>query len=141
MDEFGGVAKFRYICVKLRMMSELRYPIGMQTFSKIIEEGYTYVDKTSFIRPLCSRVSSFSLAVPGGSVKVFSFQLFMLTSREDASCFMDLRQTPWILTGLHHRCCTSISMPRITAMTKASKACSTGFCGIMRKYTVDARKN
>ena len=30
----------------------LRYPIGIQTFSKIIEEGYMYVDKTAFIEPL-----------------------------------------------------------------------------------------
>lgn len=30
-------------------MKELRYPIGIQTFSNIIEEGYTYVDKTMYI--------------------------------------------------------------------------------------------
>ena len=30
----------------------LRYPIGIQTFSKIIEEGYAYVDKTGFIPAL-----------------------------------------------------------------------------------------
>ena len=33
-------------------MSQLRYPVGMQTFSKIIEEGYVYVDKTSYIKTL-----------------------------------------------------------------------------------------
>ena len=36
-------------------MSELRYPIGMQTFSQIIEEGYVYVDKTAFIKPLLNQ--------------------------------------------------------------------------------------
>ena len=30
----------------------LRYPIGIQTFSKIIEEGYAYIDKTGYIKPL-----------------------------------------------------------------------------------------
>ncbi len=30
-------------------MKELKYPIGIQTFSKIIEEGYAYVDKTMYI--------------------------------------------------------------------------------------------
>ncbi|MDE6027654.1 MAG: ATP-binding protein [Muribaculaceae bacterium] len=30
----------------------LRYPIGMQTFSDIIEEGYAYVDKTGYIPAL-----------------------------------------------------------------------------------------
>ncbi|MDE7347961.1 MAG: ATP-binding protein [Muribaculaceae bacterium] len=33
-------------------MSKLRYPVGMQTFSNIIEEGYVYVDKTAYIKPL-----------------------------------------------------------------------------------------
>ncbi len=39
-------------------MSELRYPIGMQTFSDIIEEGYAYVDKTQYI-PLLLKQSKF----------------------------------------------------------------------------------
>lgn len=30
-------------------MAELRYPIGIQSFPKLIEEGYAYVDKTGFI--------------------------------------------------------------------------------------------
>lgn len=33
-------------------MSKSPYPIGIQTFSEIIEEGYTYVDKTSYIKSL-----------------------------------------------------------------------------------------
>ncbi len=33
-------------------MDELRYPVGMQTFSELIEEGYVYVDKTGYIKPL-----------------------------------------------------------------------------------------
>lgn len=41
-------------------MAEQRYPIGVQTFSKIIEEGYTYVDKTAHIKPLVNIVHSFS---------------------------------------------------------------------------------
>ncbi len=30
-------------------MSKLKYPVGIQTFQKIIEEGYRYVDKTNLI--------------------------------------------------------------------------------------------
>ncbi len=33
-------------------MDAQKYPIGIQTFSSIIEEGFTYVDKTGFIVPL-----------------------------------------------------------------------------------------
>lgn len=38
---------FDYICGKIAdIMTELRDPIGMLTFSDIIEEGYAYVDIT-----------------------------------------------------------------------------------------------
>ena len=37
------------------MTNELRYPIGMQTFSQIIEEGYAYVDKTGYVQMHFSR--------------------------------------------------------------------------------------
>ncbi len=33
-------------------MSKSPYPIGIQTFSEIIEEGYIYVDKTSYIKSM-----------------------------------------------------------------------------------------
>ena len=33
-------------------MSELQYPVGMATFSELIEDGYVYVDKTAYIKPL-----------------------------------------------------------------------------------------
>ena len=33
-------------------MSQLKYPVGIQTFPKIIEGGYVYVDKTSLIAKL-----------------------------------------------------------------------------------------
>lgn len=33
-------------------MSELQYPVGMASFPELIEEGYVYVDKTAYIKPL-----------------------------------------------------------------------------------------
>ena len=35
-------------------MSEILYPIGIQSFSKLREEGYVYVDKTEYIWRLVS---------------------------------------------------------------------------------------
>ena len=35
-----------------RKRAEIKYPIGIQTFSEIIEGGYVYVDKTAFIKEL-----------------------------------------------------------------------------------------
>lgn len=36
------------------MTQEQNYPVGMATFSELIEKGYVYVDKTSYIKPLIS---------------------------------------------------------------------------------------
>lgn len=45
-------------------MEQLKYPIGVQTFSKIIEEGFVYVDKTAFIKPLLSQGQFIFLSRP-----------------------------------------------------------------------------
>ncbi|MDE6291168.1 MAG: ATP-binding protein [Muribaculaceae bacterium] len=45
-------------------MNELRYPVGIQTFSDIIEEGYAYVDKTDYIKLLLSQGKFIFLSRP-----------------------------------------------------------------------------
>lgn len=45
-------------------MCVLRYPIGMQTFSNLIEEGYAYVDKTAYIKPLLTQGKFIFLSRP-----------------------------------------------------------------------------
>ncbi|MDE6379969.1 MAG: ATP-binding protein [Muribaculaceae bacterium] len=45
-------------------MSMLKYPVGIQTFSKIIEEGFVYVDKTSYIKTLLSQGQYIFLSRP-----------------------------------------------------------------------------
>ncbi len=45
-------------------MEELRYPVGIQTFSKIIEDGYKYVDKTAYLKPLLSQGQFIFLSRP-----------------------------------------------------------------------------
>ena len=37
------------------MENKIRYPIGIQTFSDIIEEGYAYVDKTGHVARLVNK--------------------------------------------------------------------------------------
>ena len=32
--------------------AEIKYPVGIQTFPKLIEGGYAYIDKTEFIKPI-----------------------------------------------------------------------------------------
>ncbi len=45
-------------------MAALRYPVGMQTFSNIIEEGYAYVDKTAYIKLLLDQGKNIFLSRP-----------------------------------------------------------------------------
>ncbi|MGM9694704.1 MAG: AAA family ATPase [Alloprevotella sp.] len=42
----------------------MRYPIGIQTFEKIIRGGYVYVDKTAYVHDLASYESTFFLGRP-----------------------------------------------------------------------------
>lgn len=45
-------------------MDSQKYPIGIQAFSKIIEEGFVYVDKTAFIKSLLAQGGYFFLSRP-----------------------------------------------------------------------------
>ena len=82
-------------------MDQLRYPIGIQTFSKIIEGGYTYVDKTSYIKPLLSQGQFIFLSRPrrfGKSLLLSTLEAYFEGRRDlfkglDADS-MDLDWTP-----------------------------------------------
>ncbi len=49
---------------KNETMSEIKYPIGIQTFEKIITEGYRYVDKTKYIFDIVSKGQFYFLSRP-----------------------------------------------------------------------------
>ena len=66
-------------------MSQLRYPVGMQTFSKIIEEGYVYVDKTSYIKTLLEQGQFIFLSRPrrfGKSLLLSTLEAYFEGHRE-----------------------------------------------------------
>ena len=42
----------------------IKYPIGVQTFDKIIEGGYLYIDKTGFVHDLATNYSYVFLSRP-----------------------------------------------------------------------------
>ena len=82
-------------------MSGLRYPIGMQTFSKIIEEGYVYVDKTAYIKPLIEQGKFIFMSRPrrfGKSLLLSTLKAYFEGRRELfkglAADSMDLDWTP-----------------------------------------------
>ena len=66
-------------------MDEIRYPVGIQTFSKIIEEGYTYVDKTAYIKPLLRQGQFIFLSRPrrfGKSLLLSTLEAYFEGRRE-----------------------------------------------------------
>lgn len=82
-------------------MDELRYPIGMQTFSNIIEEGYAYVDKTGYIKPLLRQGKFIFLSRPrrfGKSLLLSTLESYFEGDRKLfkglAADSMDLDWTP-----------------------------------------------
>ncbi len=83
-------------------MKQIRYPIGIQTFSKIIEEGYAYVDKTAYIKPLVSQGQYIFLSRPrrfGKSLLMSTLESYFKGERELfkglAADSMDLDWTPY----------------------------------------------
>ena len=60
------------------MSAKKRLPIGIQTLSEIIPEGYVYVDKTSFVHKLISRGKYYFLSRP----RRFGKSLFLDTLAE-----------------------------------------------------------
>ncbi|MDE7419340.1 MAG: AAA family ATPase, partial [Muribaculaceae bacterium] len=82
-------------------MEEQRYPVGMQTFSNIIEEGYTYVDKTYYIKPLLRQSKLIFLSRPrrfGKSLLLSTLKAYFEGRRDLfkglAADVMDLDWTP-----------------------------------------------
>lgn len=45
-------------------MSNVRYPLGIQSFAKLREEGFLYIDKTAYIRPLLETGNYYFLSRP-----------------------------------------------------------------------------
>ncbi len=82
-------------------MEQMRYPVGIQTFSEIIEEGYAYVDKTAYIKPLLSQGKFIFLSRPrrfGKSLLLSTLKAYFEGRRELfkglAADRMDLDWTP-----------------------------------------------
>ena len=75
-----------YLCSKiLRHMSALRYPIGMQSFGKIRQGGFVYVDKTRHVYELAHGGSCYFLSRPrrfGKSLLLSTLKAYFLGQRE-----------------------------------------------------------
>ncbi|MDE6443897.1 MAG: ATP-binding protein [Muribaculaceae bacterium] len=67
------------------MASEIKYPVGIQTFSEIIKEKYFYVDKTALIHRLAHRAKYVFLSRPrrfGKSLLMSTLEAYFKGKRE-----------------------------------------------------------
>lgn len=81
----------------------MKYPIGIQTFSRIRENGYVYIDKTALIHQLVSRGSIYFLSRPrrfGKSLMISTLEAIM---KGEKSCLKDLPLPDWKKTGFNIR--------------------------------------
>ncbi|MCM1110073.1 MAG: AAA family ATPase [Clostridium sp.] len=80
-------------------MAQIKYPIGIQTFSKLRENGFVYIDKTEYICKLVENSPYVFLSRPrrfGKSLLVSTLEAF----------FRDRRD---LFRGLAINCSTNIS--------------------------------
>ena len=71
------------------------YPVGIQSFDKIRERGYVYIDKTDIIYQLANTNKYY-----------FLYLLLRPISKGRKSCSKDLPWKSWRKTGRNIRCCT-----------------------------------
>ena len=63
----------------------MKYPIGIQTFSQIIQDGYVYVDKTDLVYSLANSGKIFFLSRPrrfGKSLLLSTLKSYFLGQKE-----------------------------------------------------------
>ena len=66
-------------------MTIMKYPIGIQTFEKVIEEGFSYVDKTGLVYQLAHYAQNLFLSRPrrfGKSLLVSTLQAYFEGKKE-----------------------------------------------------------
>ena len=84
-----------------------RCPIGVQTFEKVIEGNYLYIDKTEYIYRMAHGASNYYfLSRPAGSVSRCWFPrcIVILPGRRNSS--KGLPSKSWKPNGRNIRCCT-----------------------------------
>lgn len=87
-------------------MRHLKYPIGIQSFQKIIEEGYAYVDKTSHIGSMVREGAYYFLSRPrrfGKSLLVSTMQAYF-EGRKDLfrGLALDSMDVEWTASPVLH---------------------------------------
>lgn len=99
---FGDIKKKTYICSIIKEINKaarMKYPIGIQTFSEIIEEGYVYIDKTALVHKLANTGKIYFLSRPrrfGKSLLMSTLKAYFEGKRElFRGLAMEQLETEW----------------------------------------------
>ena len=77
-------------------MEQMRkLPIGIQTFEKLREENYLYVDKTAMVYKIASNSTPYFLSRPRRFGKSLLYLPSKLTFKDVKICFTDLPSKNW----------------------------------------------
>ena len=92
----GFLCKF---ALKIQKDKLMKYPIGIQSFEKIIEDGYVYVDKTDLVYKLVTEVNIYFLSRPrrfGKSLLISTLKNYFLGRKElFKGLAIDKLETEW----------------------------------------------
>lgn len=83
-----------------------KLPIGIQTFEKIREGNYLYVDKTEFVWKIASAAIPYFLSRPrrfGKSLLLSTFEAYFEGKK---NCSQGWLSNSWRRNGRSFRCCT-----------------------------------
>lgn len=86
-------------CIFAKNVSNMKYPIGIQSFEQIIQGGFVYVDKTDLVYQLVSSGKIYFLGRPrrfGKSLLVSTLEQYFLGNKElFKGLTMDKLETEW----------------------------------------------
>ena len=71
----------------------MKYPIGIQSFDRIREDGFVYVDKTALVYDLVSKGKIYFLSRPRRLARASSFPHSKTISSDARNCSADLPST------------------------------------------------
>ena len=104
---FASPHTFAYLCHSVtQIATRMKYPIGIQSFDRIIEDGYVYVDKTELVYRLAHEGSIYFLSRPrrfGKSLLVSTLKNYFL-GRKDLfkGLKIDRLETEWKVYPVFH---------------------------------------
>ena len=100
----------------------MKYPIGIQDFEKIIEDGFVYLDKTGLVYDLVHNGTVYFLCRPrrfGKSLLVSTLKYYFEGKR---SCSRGLLLINWRRNGSNILCFISTSMAIISLILESLRS-------------------